>query len=72
MVRIFKIVSTKLKIQRVSKSSKSIKSDNPHIYSSNYITKKETKSDDRLSKFDWHDLSPIFLNIMLLHNLKVF
>ncbi len=42
------------------------------IYSSNYITKKEPKSDDRLSKFDWHDLSPIFLAIMLLHNLKVF
>ena len=36
------------------------------------IIKKEPKSDDRLSKFDWHDLSPIFLTIMLLHNLKVF
>jgi hypothetical protein len=24
-----------------------------------------------LSKFDWHDLSPIFLATMLLHNLKV-
>ena len=22
------------------------------------LTKKEPKSDDRLSKFDWHDLSP--------------
>ena len=32
-------------------------------YSSNLITKKEPKSDDRLSKFDWHDLSPIFLAI---------
>ena len=40
-------------------------------YSSNYITKKEPKSDDRLSKFDWHDLSPIE-KLMLLHNLKVF
>ena len=26
----------------------------------------------RALKFDWHDLSPIFLNIMLLHDLKVF
>ena len=26
----------------------------------NQITKKEPISDDRLSKFDWHDLSPIF------------
>ena len=25
------------------------------FYSSNQITKKEPKSDDRLSKFDWHD-----------------
>ena len=33
-------------------------------------TKKEPKSDDRLSKFDWHDLSTIVLAIMLLHNLK--
>ena len=34
---------------------------------------KEPKSDTRLSEFDWHDLSPIFLAIMmLLHNLKVF
>ena len=39
----------------------------------NFLTfKKEPKSDDHLSKFDWHDLSPIFLAIMLLHNLKVF
>ena len=29
-------------------------------YSINYITKKEPKSDNHLSKFDWHDLSPIF------------
>ena len=42
------------------------------MYSSNQITKKETKSEDRLLKFDWNDLSPIFLAIMLLHNLKVF
>ena len=41
------------------------------IYSSNEITKKEPKSDARLSKFDWHDLSPIFLARMLLHNKKV-
>ena len=41
-------------------------------YNSNQITKKEPKSDYRLSKFDWHHLSPIFLAIMLLHNLKVF
>ena len=41
-------------------------------YSSNQITKKEPKSDARVSKFDWHDLSPIFLATMLLHNLKVF
>ena len=32
------------------------------------ITKKEPKSDNRFSKFDWYDLSPIFLAIMLLHN----
>ena len=37
-----------------------------------YITKKEPKPDDRLSKFDWRDLSPIFLAIILLHNLEVF
>ena len=36
------------------------------------MTKKEPKSDARLSEFDWHDLSSIFLVIMLLHNLKVF
>ena len=29
-------------------------------YSSNKITKKEPKSDDRLLKFDWHGLSPFF------------
>ena len=34
--------------------------------------KKEPKSDDYLSKFDWHDLSSIFLAKMILHNLKVF
>ena len=27
-----------------------------------YITKKEPKPDDRLSKFDWRDLSPIFFD----------
>ena len=32
------------------------------------VTKKEPKSDDRLSKFDWHDLSTINAS----HNLKVF
>ena len=32
---------------------------------------KEPKSDNRMSKFDWQDLSPIFLAIMLFHNLKV-
>ena len=42
------------------------------MYSSNYITKKETKSEAHVAKFDWHDLSPIFLSTMLLHNLKVF
>ena len=41
-------------------------------YSSNLITKKEPKSDDRLSKFDWHDISPIFSTVVLLNNLKVF
>ena len=30
-------------------------------YSSNYITKKEAKYDNHLSKFDWHNLSPMFL-----------
>ena len=30
-------------------------------YSSNQITKKEPISDDRLPKFDWHDLSSIIL-----------
>ena len=34
-------------------------------YSSNQITKKEPKSDNRLSKFDWHNISPIFWTIML-------
>ena len=41
-------------------------------YSSNQITKKEPKSDDRLSKFDWHDLSSTFLAIMLFYNLKTY
>ena len=27
------------------------------VYSCNYITKKEPIFDDRLSKYDWHDLS---------------
>ena len=48
------------------------KSWNIYQYSSNYITKKEPKSEARVSKFDWHDLSPIFLATMLLYNLKVF
>ena len=43
-----------------------------HKYSSNQITKKEPKSDALLSKFDWHDSSPIVLAIILLCNLKVF
>ena len=30
------------------------------VYSSNQITKKEPKFDDRWSKFDQHDLSPFF------------
>ena len=41
-------------------------------YSSNQITKREPKSDNRLSKFAWHGLSPMFLAIMLLHYIKVF
>ena len=40
-------------------------------YSSNYITKKEPKSGDGYLKFEWHDLSPIFLAIMLLYKVKV-
>ena len=36
------------------------------------VTKKEPKSDDRLSKFDWHDLSTIFGGNNASHNLKVF
>ena len=32
------------------------------FYSSNYITKKEPKSEARVSKFDWHDLFPFFLD----------
>ena len=39
--------------------------------SSNQVTKEEPKSGNHLSKFDWHDLSLIFLASMLLHNLKV-
>ena len=31
------------------------------------LQKNEPKSDDRLSKFDWHDLPPFSLTIMLLH-----
>ena len=42
------------------------------ILSQKPITKKEPKSDSRVSKFDWHDLAPIFLAVMLPHNLKVF
>ena len=30
------------------------------FYNSNQITKKEPKSEASVSKFDWHDLSPIF------------
>jgi hypothetical protein len=41
-------------------------------YSSNEITEKEPKSEAGVSKFDWHDLSPIILATMLLHNLKLF
>ena len=41
-------------------------------YSSNKITEKELKSDNRLSKFDWHDLSTIFWALILLYNLKAF
>ena len=37
-----------------------------------YLTKKEPKSDVRLSEFDWFDLSLIFLAIILLHTRKVF
>ena len=33
-----------------------------NTYGSNQITKKVPKSDNRLSKFDWHDLSPIFFD----------
>ena len=36
------------------------------------ITQKEPKSDDRLIKFDQHDVGPIFLALWLLHNLKAF
>ena len=35
------------------------------FYSSSLITKKDPKSDDCLSKFDWNDLSPIFLVTIL-------
>ena len=41
------------------------------VYSSNQITKKEPKSDNPLSKFDWHEISPSFWAITHLHNLKV-
>ena len=54
------------------KQKKSAHNLNSLFYSSNYITKKEPNSDDCLSKFDWHELSPILLAIMLLRNLKVF
>ena len=33
--------------------------------------KNEPTSDDRFSKFDWHDLSPIFLAIMVLRLISV-
>ena len=36
------------------------------------MTKKEPKSDARLSEFDWHDLSLIFLAIMFLHEVDDF
>ena len=41
-------------------------------YSSNQITQKEPKFEAHVSKFDYHDLSPIFLATLLLHNPKVF
>ena len=31
---------------------------------------KDSQSESRVSKFDWHGLSPIFWATMLLHNLK--
>ena len=36
------------------------------------LTKKEPKFENHLTKFDWPYLSPIFLAIMLFHDLKVF
>ena len=37
-----------------------------------FVVKKEPKYENRESKFNWHDLSPIFLATMFLNNLKVF
>ena len=37
-----------------------------------FVVKKEPKYEARVSKFNWHDLSPIFLATMFLNNLKGF
>ena len=42
-----------------------------YFYSCDWISRKEPKSDARLSEFDWDDLLPVFLAILLLHNIKV-
>ena len=51
------------KLLKLSQGQTSFKLDD---YSSNQITKKEPKSDNRLSKFD------LLVSNFLLHNLKVF
>ena len=43
---------------------------NAELRQDTVVNKKEPKSNARLSKFDWHDLSPILAR-MLLHNLKI-
>ena len=55
-----------------NKTEKALRFKGCATFCSNLIYKKEPKSNNRLSKFDWHNLSPIFWAIMFLHKPKVF
>ena len=65
------VISRKILIKFETEGNIAIKSDNYGTVVIRYYIKREPKHDDRLSKFDWHDLSPMFLTIMLLHNIKI-
>ena len=66
------VCQTKVRLSHLVSFLRIVVHTNLQQYVIRQVTNKEPKSDDLLSKFDWHNLSPIFLTIMLLHNLKVF